>query len=256
MEIVDGYLHCGLKKYEPIERVRKAMRGAGVARGVLVQHLGEFDNSYIGSLVAHDPTHFAGVALVDHTASDASQVLRNLAGKRIFSGVRLIAESLQSAPDLWSIAVELGLILVHYAPYGLPQTFGSLRGFLDRHPTCRMVLTHMGHPDIPEAPDFPSYQPLFDLAQHPGVYYQLSGMKMYCPYPHESLYGLIGLATERFTTSRMIWGSNYPVVGSMRDYKNDLSLLLDGRLPIAPEEIAEVAGGNARRLWFPDFPQD
>src|SRR6202043_1719838 len=39
MEIVDAYAHCGLSKYEPIEKVRAAMAAGGVSRAVLVQHL-------------------------------------------------------------------------------------------------------------------------------------------------------------------------------------------------------------------------
>ncbi|HUE16056.1 MAG TPA: hypothetical protein VMR25_17935, partial [Planctomycetaceae bacterium] len=61
MEIVDAYAHCGLSKYEPIEKVREVMAAAGVSRAVLVQHLGEFDNSYIGPVVQSDPQHLAGV---------------------------------------------------------------------------------------------------------------------------------------------------------------------------------------------------
>ncbi len=45
MEIIDGYTPCGLSKYEPIEKVRKVMAGAGVQRAVLAQHLGEYDNT-------------------------------------------------------------------------------------------------------------------------------------------------------------------------------------------------------------------
>ena len=55
MEIVDAYTHCGLRKYHPIEKIRHVMNLADVARAVLVQHLGEFDNSYIGNMVKNDP---------------------------------------------------------------------------------------------------------------------------------------------------------------------------------------------------------
>lgn len=252
MEIVDAYLHCGLKKYRLIEEVRRTMRRAGVARGVLVQHLGEYDNGYVGSIVAADRTHFAGVALVDDTQSDAPRTLKQLAAQGGFSGIRVVAESLESAPDLWEVAVETNLILVHYAPHGMGDTLGALKTFLDLHPDCRLVLTHLGYPDVAEAPNFPEYRPVFDLAEYPGVHYQISGMKMFCSYPDEELYPLIALAVERFGPERLLWGSNYPVVGDASDYINDLNLLLDGHLPIPNKDIPLVAGANARRLWFPD----
>jgi hypothetical protein len=48
----------------------------------------------------------------------------------------------------------------------------------------------------------------------------------------------------------MLWGSNYPVVGSADDYRADLRLLLDGGLPIPAAAVPQVAGENAKRLWF------
>jgi hypothetical protein len=43
------------------------------------------------------------------------------------------------------------------------------------------------------------------------------------------------------------------VVGGTTDYLNDLSLLLEGKLPIASADIPAIAGGNAKRLWFPEI---
>jgi predicted TIM-barrel fold metal-dependent hydrolase len=75
-------------------------------------------------------------------------------------------------------------------------------------------------------------------------------MKMFCPYPHEPLYPLIAQAIDAFGANRILWGSNYPVVGTVEDYTADLRLLLDDRLPVPGEAIAKIAGENAVRLWF------
>ena len=37
--IVDGYAHCGIRKYQPVEVVLDTMAHAGVDRAVLCQHL-------------------------------------------------------------------------------------------------------------------------------------------------------------------------------------------------------------------------
>ncbi len=47
-----------------------------------------------------------------------------------------------------------------------------------------------------------------------------------------------------------MWGSNYPLVGTQDDYIADLRLLLEGRLPVPSAAIPQIAGENARRLWF------
>ena len=75
-------------------------------------------------------------------------------------------------------------------------------------------------------------------------------MKMFCPHPHEALYPLIEQAVAAFGPQRILWGSNYPVVGSQEDYTADLRLLLDGGLPVPREAIGQIAGENAKRLWF------
>jgi predicted TIM-barrel fold metal-dependent hydrolase len=83
-----------------------------------------------------------------------------------------------------------------------------------------------------------------------GGHVQLSGMKMFCPWPHEPLYPFIEQVVQRFGPTRLYWGSNFPVVGGRSDYRNDLSLLLEGRLPVAAADIPTIAGGNAEKLWF------
>ncbi|HWB13146.1 MAG TPA: amidohydrolase family protein [Pirellulales bacterium] len=250
MDLIDGYTHCGLSKYEPVERVDEVMAAAGVSRAVLVQHLGEFDNSYLGRVAATRPERFAAVCLVDHQPADCVATLRRWVESGCFKGIRLTSEAIAARPQLADAAVEFGLTLMLYVPGGIAPVADALERLLNRHPEARLVLSHLAQPDPAESPRFAKWGDTLRLAAHPGVYLQLSGMKMFCPWPHEPLYPLIGQAVERFGTARLYWGSNFPVVGKTDDYLNDLSLLLDGRLPIAAEDIPAVAGGNAKRLWF------
>lgn len=250
MQITDAYTHCGLSKYEPIEGVKATMQSAGVTRAVMAQHLGEYDNRYIGQIAADDPDHFAAVGMVDHASPDCAEELRRLARAGQIKGVRLIADVFETLPQLPAAAAESGVIIVLYPPKGMTACMAGLRRFFEAYPDARLVITHLGTPDPAGAPDFEKEQAVFELAKYPGVYYQVSGMKMYCAYPHEVLYPLIETACERFGPRRLCWGSNYPVVGGENDYIADLKLLLDGRLPIPEEAIELVAGENAGRLWF------
>jgi L-fuconolactonase len=250
MEIVDAYSHCGLSKYEPIEKVRATMAAAGVARAVLVQHLGEFDNSYIGSVVESDHDHFAGVLLVDHRAADAIETTERWMASGHFQGIRLTAEAISECPALLSTAANLGLVIVLYAPDGIGPITKPLEKELQLAPFTRLVITHLGNPKLDNGNVTDSARDVFRLAQFANVYLQLSGMKMFCPFPHEPLYPLIADAFTHFGPGRMLWGSNYPVVGTQADYIADLQLLVDGKLPIPPEAIPKIAGENAERLWF------
>lgn len=250
MELIDAYSHCGVSKYEPIEQVAAVLDACGVSRAVLVQHLGEFDNSYIGGIALAEPQRFAGVCLIDHAAPDAVDTLASLARSGGFKGVRLTSEACLAAPHILRAASDLGLVVVLYAPDGVAGAVEWLAPFLETHPATRLVVTHLGKPDLSAAPEFPEERNTFRLAEYPGVFYQVSGMKMYCPFPHSPLYGLIEQALRHFGPERLLWGSNYPVVGNADDYRADLNLVLEGGLPLPADAIAAVAGDNARRLWF------
>ena len=104
--LIDAYAHCGLSKYKPLSEVEQAMQLAGVDRAVLVQHLGEFDNTYIQQVVADSPYKFSGVLLVDHEQQDASARLHEWEQTGHFRGVRFLLEGLQSNPALWQAAVD------------------------------------------------------------------------------------------------------------------------------------------------------
>ena len=250
MLIVDAYAHCGLSKYEPIEKVRAAMEKAGVSRTVLVQHMGEYDNTYIGSAVESDPEHFAGVLIVDHRDPKVVETLGRWHSTKHFQGIRLATEVLSAAKSLFSVAGDLGLVIVLFAPDGIRPTLPLLEKELEAAPFTRLVVTHLGNPKVTGNTVDESARDVFRLARFANVYLQLSGMKMFCPYPHEPMYPFVAEAVEHFGPSRILWGSNFPVVGTTEDYVKDLRLLLDGRLPIPKDAIAKIAGENADRLWF------
>ena len=250
MEVVDAYSHCGVSKYKSIENVRQVMQTAGVSHVVLVQHMEEFDNTYLQQVVSEDPAHLAGVCLVDHEHPDAADTLRGWHATGCFQGVRLTPDACTAVPELFRVAVELGMVVVLFTPNGIVSEFSRMQALFEQHPDARCVLTHMGNPDLNDAPEFASYAPVFGLARYRNVYWQLSGMNSFCPHPHQPLHDLIRQAAAHFGTDRIYWGSDYPVVGSAEDYVADLRLLLDGNLPLPATELATVAGGNARQLWF------
>ncbi len=255
MDIIDAYLHSGLSKYLPIEDVERTIAAAGVSRAVIVQHLGEYDNRYIRGIVEGQPDRFAGVCLLDHRGEqdrpdDARSKLLSLLGAGPFRGVRFTSDVLREAPGVFGAAADAGGIIVFYAPEGIAASVDALEAFLESRPGCRLVVTHLGNPRVEEDPGFGGHRALFRLAEYANVYLQISGMEMFCPYPHEPLYSLIEAAAGVFGPERLLWGSNYPVVGDLDDYRKELALLLEGRLPLPEEAVPKVAGGNAAALYF------
>ena len=56
------------------------------------------------------------------------------------------------------------------------------------------------------------------------------------------------MAVDAFGVSRLMWASDYPVLGDAKVYTRELRLLLDGFLSIPGEAIPQIAGADAARL--------
>src|SRR5262249_20787936 len=161
-EVVDAYVHCGLHKYHPHEVLAQTLKSAGVSRAVLVQHLGEYDNAYLGTIAAASPDTFAAVALIDHHSDAVEHDLGAVAESGHFRGLRVTDEALMQSPELIAQAAGLGLVLVMSGLQGA-------RNLLEEQPDCRMVITHLGRPNVGESPSFPSSAAVLALAEYPYV---------------------------------------------------------------------------------------
>ena len=249
-EVNDVYTHCGLSKYYPYETLRGTLDQAGVTRVTIVQHMGEYDNSYLAGAIRDNPDTVAGVCLVNHRDPRARDQLAAIADDGDFKGVRLTSEMIFERPELLMAAAHLGLIIQampHHAP---ADWVPYLEAAFARYPETRVMLSHLATPRLQDAPDFAPQQRVWDLARHPGVMFQLSFPRRYAPYPHAPVYPVIAQAVEAFGTERIAWGSNYPASGGLDVYVADLNLLLDGKLPVPDEAIEAIAGANMRRFWF------
>lgn len=249
-EVNDAYTHCGLSKYYPYETLRDTLDAAGVTRVTIVQHMGEYDNSYLAGVIREDRDTVAGVCLVNHRDPRARDQLEEIAAEGDFKGVRLTSEMIFERPELLMAAAHLGLIIQampHHAP---ADWVPYVEAAIARHPGTRVMLSHLATPRLQDGPDFAPQQPVWELARHPGVWFQVSFPSRYAPYPHEPVYPVIAQAVEAFGAERIVWGSNYPASGDLAEYVADLNLLLDGKLPVPDDAIEAIAGANMRCFWF------
>ena len=251
-QFIDAYAHCGLSKYKPLPEVERAMRRANVDRAVLVQHLGEFDNRYLEQVVMSNPGKFAGVFLVDPAHPQALAQLERWTETGVLGGIRLELDSLAANAALWKRSAELKLNLVVYCPRDLTITnrANSLESFIEQHRETTIVLSHFGL-GYPRRPDgFAGHHAVFRLGKYENVCFQVSGMHMFCEYPYEPMRELVSRALESFGPDRMLWGGNYPVVGSNEDYARDVDLVRTGDFVIPAENIGKVTHDTAGRIWF------
>jgi L-fuconolactonase len=248
--VIDAYAHCGVSKYLPVDPVRAVMDGAGVERAVLCQHLGEYDNTYLESVVRAEPDRFTAIALVDGTAGSWPLELAAVAESGAFRGLRIVDDILTANPALAEDAASLGLTIVVYAPHGIARAVAPIRRLLAARPTATVQIAHLGNPRI-EAGQPVGGLELLELASEPGVAVTLSGLSMFCAYPHGQLDELIAATIAAFGPDRVLWGSNFPVGGvDQASYDRDVDLMLTGRWGLDAPAVELVTEDNARRIWF------
>ncbi|MCU0228280.1 MAG: amidohydrolase [Bryobacterales bacterium] len=247
--ITDAYGHCGLRKFRPIADVRRITDRHGVARANLVQHMGEFDNQYLADIVGEEPERFSAVFLVDIEAPDAVLSIRKWASTGLFRGMRMTSASILTHPVLWQEAANLGLHLVVSGPFPAPEA-AAISRFAASNAGNSLQLTHLGLPQHDESPAFPSLPPVLEMASQRNIHVQVSGMHQRAAAPYTALIPAIQQLWEAYGESRLVYGSNFPVMETDQVYELEIHLIRSGRLGIPATAAEAVMDANARRLWF------
>ena len=248
---IDGYAHCGISKFLPLEDVLEVTDKAGVAQCVLCQHLGEYDNTYLATVVSRYPKRFAAACLVDPAGPEAVEELRRWQATGRFRGLRILAETLESNQPLCLEAIRLGMNLVVYSPGGITTALPGLRRLLEQRSDGTIVISHLGDPQM-EGDQLVSGRQLLELASEPSIYVLLSGLSMFCDYPYAPLQDLVSEVIRSFGPQRILWGSNFPVCGDSEAYVRDLQMVLAGSWNLQDDEIEWITRRTAASIWFED----
>ena len=142
------------------------------------------------------------------------------------------------------------LNIVAYAPMDVGSDVERLSCFLQDVPSARIVVSHLGLGHLREEKGFESHDAVYRLAEHAEVYFQVSGMHMFCDFPFQPIEPLMTRALEAFGADRMLWGGNYPVVGSDDDYAREAEMIRGGAFSIAPDDVAKITRDTALKIWF------
>jgi predicted TIM-barrel fold metal-dependent hydrolase len=239
------------------------MDASGVHAALLVQTpwLGE-DNRYLVDAMRRYPSRFAGLGwLEDPLAPDAPVKLRRQREEDRFHGVRLhltderVNEGVLAgaADPLFTEARSLGVPVqfLNRVP-----THHTILGVAQRFPDLTIVVDHLGHPLVEEAPGFASSEPFFELARHENVNVKVSNhvISSKAPYPYADLHDYQQRMVEAFGPHRLMWGSNWPMQPESPTYQQRLDAVRD-ELPaftaLSAAEQAMILGGTAQRIWAP-----
>lgn len=255
MQVVDSHCHVSSLWYEPIETLMDQMARNGVAQAVLVQMLGQWDNTYQQHCARTYPDRFSSVVAVEPRAPEACGTLAALADAGA-AGVRLRPDTRSPGADplaIWRAAASSGLAVScvgRAAQFASPEFFELVAAL----PELPIVLEHLGGSSRAGDTDFAERQRVFEAARYPNVYLKVPGLGELAARPGvlpaqgptlERARDL-DAALERFGPDRLMWASDFPVVCSREGYGNALDWV---RRAIGAEAQAQVFGATARRVF-------
>ena len=240
-----------------IEELRIDNAAAGVTHTVLVQpSTSGWNNRYVvESAVAH-PSQFAAHGLIDPDVRANAEDLRRwmaagMAGFR-FNMVRDKDPAWIGAPRnhaLWEAAQDLGAVInvqMH------PPLAWRLLEIANRYPGVKVIVDHLGKPDITEPPPYNDFSNILALSDLPNLYVKVSVLSLASrtkEYPYRDVFPWVKMLYEAFGASRLLWGTGYPGARRTLPLEQELAIVTE-HLPFLLEDDKQwILGRTAMTIW-------
>jgi L-fuconolactonase len=214
------------------EDLRPHLRKSGIDKTVLIQAAPDIaETDYMLSL-ANNTDFIAGVVgWVNMQGSDAPYQLARLSKNPYFKGVRPMIQDL--VDDNWMLDPALEPAFLTLIRLGLcfdalvkPRHLKQLLKLVKRYPLLKIVIDHAAKPNIATGEFEQWAQDIQALAGKPNVYCKLSGLVTEAGYnPNfDILVPYMRHLLNAFGASRLMWGSDWPVLNLATDFTEWVSL--------------------------------
>lgn len=247
------------KAAAPVEWLVEEMEAFGIEHCVLVQSSAfGWDNTYMVECLERYPGRVKAIGLVDPesptNARDLEQwMARGLSGFRfhpLYYDKEPRGPWWVDAPEsdmLWRAAADTGAILqFHMWPKHAP----ALARMVERHPDVRVIVDHIGKPDVTEPPPYPSFDPILHLSDYPNTWakigdYQIASKQA---FPWTDTWPFVRLLADRFGAERMMWGTGYPREARLVPLEQALEYIEEA-VPLSPEERSMILWSTPAELF-------
>jgi predicted TIM-barrel fold metal-dependent hydrolase len=240
-----------------VEALIAAMDAAGVAKAAVVHSSTTygFDNSYVVDGCNKYPDRLVAVGSVDVLQEDAPQRIREwhargLKGLRLFTGGSTKEFDPSELDDprsfpAWELCAELNLpMCIQTGPVGLPQVTALAKRF----PSVKIILDHLGRPDVLDGAPYANAQSMFDLAPLDNIYFKLTP-RIFGDVKKEkaSAATFFPAVVQAFGAQRLAWGSNFPTSpGTLAEI---LATAQHGLASLSDDDRAWIFEKTAKQLY-------
>ncbi len=235
------------------------LAASGIGSTVLVQAAAtEAETHYLFDMARHTPSVAGVVGWVDMAAIDAPDRISSLkaASGGLLKGIRPMIQDIPEDDWVISRAVDAGFAALEsmglaFDALVYPRHLANLRTRVERNPGLRTVIDHCGKPDIAQG-EFDAWtRGMRDMARHTNASCKLSGLltQLAEGQPVDAVRPYAEFVLEEFGARRVMWGSDWPVLGLRSGYE-DWFRLARSLLAVMPaEDVEAVLGGNAIRFY-------
>lgn len=203
-------------------------------------------------------TEFVGgvVGWIDFEAADAVAAVRRLAANKKIVGLRPMIQDLPD--DRWMLRPSLAPAITAMCAEDLtfdalvkPQHLLALTEFLAKYPDLRVVIDHGAKPDIASGGLSTWASSIRAIARTTRAFCKLSGLvtEAGSGWTVQSLKPFVGVLLDSFGPTRLMWGSDWPVLNEASDYPGWMRAaeILTDQLSAAEREA--VFGGSAASFY-------
>ena len=264
MLTIDTHCHASASWFEPIEVLLFQMDRNAVDKAVLIQHRGEYDNSYFLECAKANPGRFAVVGIVDTDQPDAPETLARWAAQGM-QGVRFTTRTRSPGSDplaIWRKAAELGLV-VSCLDTCTAYVSDGFQAIIKELPDLRIMIEHFGFWNSEGQAGHDCFPKLVELSRYPNLYLKTPGFAEYVPRPFPArnppfdlakVPPYIDMAIEAFGAERMTIGTDYPPSSAREGYTNVVRYLREYLTRFSTLQQEAVLGGTAASLFHFDSP--
>ncbi len=233
------------------------LAAARIDRTILVQAAPtDAETQFLLDLAASTPFVAGVVGWSDFDAPDAAARIARLCANPTLKGLRPMVQDI--ADDEWLLRPGLARAFEAMQRGGLrfdalvkPRHLPALAEFLDRYPTLSVVIDHAAKPDIAHAglDLWASY--MRHIAKSSNAVCKLSGLASEAGpgWSAATLKLYVDVLLESFGPSRLMWGSDWPVLNEAGDYATWLAASEVLTKHLSASDRAAIFGGTAAKFY-------
>ena len=149
---------------------------------------------------------------------------------------------------LWDAAAATGAILQYHMH---PKHAPALDRMIARHSDVRVIVDHLGKPDVAEAPPYPSFQAVLGLARHPLVWIKIGDDQIASrePYPWRDTFPFVAALRQAFGPARMLWGTGYPNGARLVPLEQALRYVREDLPSLSAADREQILGSTPAALF-------